>query len=71
MLYLLIVPCFVVSEGIYLLRHQRTFNGLAAFLWAVITGTSVFFIGKDWKLGLVPVIHVVAIAVYYLVKLRR
>lgn len=71
MFYFLIVPWFVIVEGIYLLRHPRTFNGVAAFLWAAITGSSVFFIGKDWKLGLVPVIHVVAIVVYYGVKLRR
>lgn len=70
-MYLLIIPWFVITEGIYLLRHPRTFNGLAALLWLVITGTSVFFIGKGWKLGLVPVIHVIGIAVYYFVKLRR
>jgi hypothetical protein len=71
MFYLLILPAFVLREGIYLVRHPKTFSGLAALLWLVITGTSVFFIGKGWKLGLVPVIHVIGIAVYYFVKLRR
>jgi hypothetical protein len=71
MFYLLILPAFVLSEGIYLVKHPKTFNGLAALIWLVITGTSFFFIGKGWKFGLVPVIHVIGIAVYYFVKLRR
>ena len=71
MLYFLIVPWFVIMEGIYLLRHPRTFNGLAAFLWVVISGASGFVIYDGRNLGLVPVFHVVAIGVYYFVKLRR
>lgn len=70
-MYLLIVPWFVVVEGIYLLRHPRTFSGPAAFLWGVITGCSAIFIRDDWGIGLVPVIHIVAIMVYYFVKLHR
>jgi hypothetical protein len=68
MLYFLIVPLFVIKEGIYLLKHPRTFSGLAALLWAVITGASGFLI-YDWKhLEFVPIFHVVAIGVYYVVK---
>lgn len=70
MVYLLIVPVFLLTEGIYLVRHPRTFNRRAAFFWVAITGMSLFFIRNDWRLGLVPVIQVVGIMVYYFVKLR-
>ena len=71
MFYLLAVPVFVVTEGIYLVRHPRTFSGLASFLWAVMTGISFLFIGNTWTLPWVPVMHIVAIGVYYFVKVRK
>lgn len=70
MVYFLIIPFFLLTEGIYLVRHPRTFNGRAVFFWVAITGMSAFFIKSDWRLGLVPVFHVVAIMVYYFVKMR-
>jgi len=71
MFYFLIIPAFVLTEGIYLARHPRTFSGLAAFLWAVIIGLSLFFISNVRTLPWVPVIHVFGIVVYYFVKVRR
>ena len=71
MFYLVLAPCFVLTEGMYLLRHPRTFNGLAAFLWAVITGASGFLISEGSNLHFVPVVQVFAIVVYYVVKLLR
>ena len=71
MFYLLALPLFVVTEGIYLVRHPRTFSGLAALVWFLITGISFLFIGNTRTLPWVPVMHVVAIGVYYFVKVRR
>jgi len=71
MFYLLILPAFMVTEGIYLVKHPRTFSGLAAFVWAVISGVSFIFVSSERTLPLVPVTHVVGIAVYYFVKLHR
>ena len=70
MFYFLIVPWFVVSEGIYLLRHPRTFNGLAAFVFLVVVGIGFIFARNERTLGLVAVIHVVAIGLYYTIKRR-
>ena len=69
MFYLLILPAFILSEGIYLVRHPKTFRGLAASVWLVITGISFLFIGNNRTLPWVPVMHVVAIGAYYLVKM--
>ena len=71
MFYLLILPAFMVTEGIYLVKHPRKFSGLATFLWAVISGISFLFISSDRTLPWVPVVQTVAIGVYYLVKIKR
>ena len=65
---MLIVPVFLLREGIYLARDPKTFNGLAAFVFLVVAGIGLIFTRNERTLGLVPVIHVVAIALYYIIK---
>ena len=62
------VPAFILAEGTYLVRHQKKFSWFAVFAWAVITGSSIFFISNKPTLPLVPVIDMVAIVVYYLLR---
>ena len=69
MFYLLVLPAFILTEGIYLVKHPKTFRGLAALVWFVITGISFLFIGNTRTLPWVPVMHAVAIGAYYLVKM--
>ena len=67
---LLVVPAFVVYEGIYLLRHPRTFNGLAVFVFLVVVGIGFIVARNERTLGLAGLIHVVAIGLYYVIKLH-
>ena len=69
--FLLILPGFILVEGIYLIRHPRTFNGLAAFVWAVISGLG-FLVGlKEQSLEAWSIGQLIAVMVYYGVKLHR
>ena len=69
--FLLVLPGFILLEGIYLIRHPRTFNGLAAFVWAVISGLG-FLVGlKEQSLEAWSIGQLVAVAVYYGIKLHR
>jgi len=69
--YLLIIPVFVFVEGKRLLRRPKTFNGLAALVWFVITASSFIFVLNNKMLGFIPIVHVVAIMVYYSLTFRR
>ena len=71
MFYLLAVPVFIMAEGIYLVKHPRTFSGLAAFLWAVISGIGFFLGVKDESLAEWAIGQVVALIVYYMIKLHK
>lgn len=71
MIYFIIIPVFILTEGPYLIRHPKTFNTLASILWVFITGISFLFIPNIRTLPIIPIIHAVAIAIYYLVKLHR
>jgi len=68
--FFLIIPAFLLTEGRYLFKHPKTFSWPAAFVWLLVTGFSFIFVGSERTLGLVPLIHVVAIALYYFIKLK-
>jgi len=67
-MYFLIIPAFIFYEGGYLICHPWTFNWTATIVWATITAISLIFVREGPILGIVPVIHCVAIMVYYWVK---
>ena len=69
--FLFVLPCFIIVEGIYLLRHPRTFSGLAVCVWAVISGIGFFLGLKDESLAEWAIGQVVALIVYYMIKLHR
>jgi len=69
--FLLVLPGFILAEGINLIRHPSTFNGLAAFIWAVISGLG-FLVGlKEQSLAAWSIGQIIAVVVYYGVKLHR
>jgi len=71
MLYLLIVPAFLLSEGLYLVRHPKTFRWSAALVWLLITGFGTLFALDKSTLPLVPVAQGVGVLAYWFVKFQR
>jgi hypothetical protein len=69
-MYLLIIPAFIFYEGRYLIRHPWTFNWTATIVWATITAIGFIFVREGPILGIVPVIHCVAIMAYYYLKIN-
>lgn len=69
--FLLVLPWFIIVEGIYLLRHPRTFNGVAVCVWAGVSGIG-FLVGlKEQNLVVWCIGQLVAVMVYYLIKFHR
>lgn len=65
---MLIIPVFLFREIRFLIRHPKTFSPLATILWVLITAASIPFMENKPTLGLVPVIHAIAVGVYYWAK---
>jgi hypothetical protein len=69
--FLLVLPLFVITEGIYLLRHPRTFNGVAVCVWAGVSGIG-FLVGlKEQSLPAWAIGQIIAVVVYYWIKVSK
>ena len=70
MVWLLALPLLVISEVVYLIRHPRTFNGLAAVVGLGICGIGGLFLYRGEPVWLVLVIWTVGVCAYYVIKLH-
>ena len=71
MVWVLAFVFLVIGEIVYLIRHPRTFSGLALFVFLVICGIGGLFLyrgGPSWWVG---VTLAVAVFSYYRIKLHR
>ena len=69
MAYLLFIPGFVIMEGLYLLRHPKTFRAPAVFVYLGIVGISLIFCLREGTVVLVPFTLAGAFGAYYFVKM--
>ena len=70
-MWLLSFPVIVVVEVVYLIRHPRTFSGLAAFVGLAIGAISYFFMYKGESFLLVFITQAIGVCSYYGIKLHR
>ena len=70
-MWLLSVPVLFVAEVIYLIRHPRTFSGLAALIGLFIVGVSYLFAYRGDPPAVVYITQVVGVFTYYGIKLHR
>ena len=70
-MWLLAIPLLIIAEVVYLIRHPRTFSGLALFVFLVICGIGALFLYRGGPVWWVWVTWVVAVFSYYGIKLHR